>query len=42
MMYGLWQMPMYHLEFELLEVPAQRLEAERDANLWGEIGASGY
>jgi hypothetical protein len=34
-----WQMPMYNLEFSLLPVSMEELNADRDAALWQEIGS---
>ncbi|MBG0795929.1 hypothetical protein IYY11_21460 [Methylocystis sp. H62] len=38
MLYDSWQMPMYNLEFKLIDVPLEDLERERDAMLWAEAG----
>lgn len=37
-LYRHWQLPMYGLEFAMMEVPLEDLEAERDAQLWAEAG----
>lgn len=33
-----WQLPMYDLEFDLIKIPLEDLEAERDAAYWSEVG----
>lgn len=33
-----WQLPMYDLDFEIIKVSAEELEAERNAAYWSEIG----
>ncbi|MDX5955963.1 MULTISPECIES: hypothetical protein [Azospirillum] len=33
-----WQMPMYNIDFEKIDVPLNELQADRDANLWSEYG----
>lgn len=33
-----WQLPMYDLEFELIKVSLEELEAQRDAAYWSEVG----
>lgn len=38
MLYNSWQMPMYNLEFKLIDVPLEDLERERDSMLWAEAG----
>lgn len=35
-----WQMPMYNLDFKLIDVPLADLERSRDAMLWAEAGYS--
>jgi hypothetical protein len=35
---NLWQLPMYHIDFNPIEVPLQELQAERDANYRWEVG----
>jgi hypothetical protein len=37
-LYRSWQMPMYHLNFTLVEVPLEDLMAEREANVQVEMG----
>jgi hypothetical protein len=37
-LYRNWQMPMYNLDFKLIEVPLADLVAERDANFQAEMG----
>jgi hypothetical protein len=39
-LYRSWQMPMYHLDFTLVDVPHADLIAQREANVWGEMGYS--
>jgi hypothetical protein len=39
--YHHWQMPMYNLDFAMLHVSMEELEAEREAALWSEIGYIG-
>ena len=35
-----WQMPMYHLDFKMVDVPLSELQERRDAMMWGaEYGA---
>lgn len=36
--YKSWQIPMYNLEFDLIDVTLEQLEAQRDAAYWNEIG----
>lgn len=36
--YSAWQLPMYNLDFKLLDIPMEDLEKERDALLWAEAG----
>ncbi len=36
--YDYWQLPMYNLEFGLINVPLEELEAQREAAYWNEIG----
>lgn len=36
-----WQMPMYNLEFAMIDVSMEVLEAEREAALWSAVGDSG-
>jgi AbiV family abortive infection protein len=33
-----WQLPMYDLDFEIIKVSAEQLEAERNAAYWSEMG----
>lgn len=33
-----WQMPMYDLDFKMIDVPLETLEAQREANFWAEAG----
>lgn len=35
---GLWQIPMYNLDFQMLSVPLEDLEAGREAAYWSEVG----
>lgn len=35
-----WQMPMYHLDFKLVDVPLSELREDRDAMRWAEAGYS--
>lgn len=37
-LYRTWQLPMYNLEFKMVDVPLEELERERDGLLWAEIG----
>ena len=37
-LYRSWQMPMYRLDFRLVDVPLAELMAQREANLLAEIG----
>jgi hypothetical protein len=39
-LYHSWQLPMYNLEFGLIEVPLEALQRERDAMLYAEMGIS--
>jgi hypothetical protein len=39
-LYSSWQMPMYNLDFKLIDVPLADLERARDAMLWAEVGYS--
>ena len=36
--YNHWQLPMYNLKFDLVDVPLERLEAQREAAFWNEVG----
>lgn len=36
--YNHWQLPMYNLKFDLIDVPLERLEAQRQAAFWNEVG----
>lgn len=36
--FDFWQLPMYNLEFDLISVPLEQLEAQREAALWQEVG----
>ena len=36
--YNHWQLPMYNLKFDLIDVPLERLEAQRKAAFWNEVG----
>ncbi|MCH2495422.1 MAG: hypothetical protein MK104_00270 [Erythrobacter sp.] len=36
--YNHWQLPMYNLKFDLIDVPLERLEAQREAAFWNEVG----
>lgn len=36
--YSQWQMPMYNLDFAMIDVPMDDLEAEREAAMWSGIG----
>lgn len=36
--YNLWQFPMYNIEFSKIDVPLERLRAEREAAYWAEVG----
>ena len=36
--YHFWQLPMYNLEFDMLQVPLEDLVAQRDAAFWNEVG----
>lgn len=36
--YNLWQLPMYNLEFGKIDVPLEKLVAEREAAFWAEVG----
>ena len=37
-LYNRWQLPMYRIDFKPIAVPLSQLKAERDANLWSEVG----
>jgi hypothetical protein len=37
-LYNHWQIPMYHIDFHQIDVPLDQLMAQRDANLYNEIG----
>ncbi len=37
-LYNRWQLPMYRIDFKRIEVPLAELQAEREANLWSDIG----
>ena len=37
-LYDRWQLPMYCIDFNRIVVPLAELPAERDANLWSDIG----
>ncbi|MFI4997895.1 MAG: hypothetical protein ACHQAQ_19180 [Hyphomicrobiales bacterium] len=37
-----WQMPMYHLDFNVLDVPLAELKEERGAMMWVEAGVRTY
>lgn len=37
-LYHRWQLPMYHLDFKRIEVPLSDLRAQRDAELWSQVG----
>ena len=37
-LYESWQMPMYHLDFKLIDVPLAELQERRDAIMWAEAG----
>ncbi len=39
-LYHSWQMPMYNLDFTLIDVPLAELEETRDSMLWAEAGYS--
>jgi hypothetical protein len=39
-LYQSWQLPMYNLDFRLIDVPLADLEQARDAMLWAEAGYS--
>ena len=36
--YNHWQLPMYNLKFDLIDVSLERLEAQREAAFWNEVG----
>lgn len=38
LLFDYWQLPMYSLEFGVINVPLERLEAQREATLWNEVG----
>jgi len=38
MLYRSWQMPMYHLDFTLIDVPLEDLMAQREVNVQAEMG----
>jgi hypothetical protein len=38
LLFNHWQLPMYNMDFDLIHVPLEQLEAERDAAFWNEVG----
>lgn len=42
LLYEVWQLPMYHFDFGLIEVPLEDLHNEQEALLWAEIGENYY
>lgn len=42
LLYEVWQLPMYNIDFGLIEVPLEDLQNEQEALLWGEIGECYY
>jgi hypothetical protein len=40
-LYHSWQLPMYNLDFSLIEVPFEKLQREREAMFYAEMGISG-
>ena len=42
LLYGAWQLPMYHFDFGLIEVPLEDLRSEQEALLRAEIGGDYY
>lgn len=41
-LYSGWQMPMYNLDFTMIEVPFEQLERERETQFWAEVGIDPY
>lgn len=37
-LYRSWQMPMYHFDFAMIDVPLDELKAQQDAMMWAEAG----
>jgi hypothetical protein len=37
--YDFWQLPMYNLNFEMIDMPLEELSAARDAAFWNEVGS---
>ena len=42
LLYEVWQLPMYNVDFGLIAVPLEDLHNEQEALLWGEIGECYY
>lgn len=41
LLYEAWPLPMYHLDFGMIQVPLQDLQKEQERILWREIGGGG-
>jgi hypothetical protein len=41
-LYGRWQLPMYHLDFQLIDVPLEELKEAQEAMLHAEMGVGPY